>query len=352
MFCDQCGTKIEEGSAFCPNCGAPVPSQPFGGGQQGRENSQSADEGRTMAYHEDEGRTMAYHEDEGRTMAYHEDEGRTMAYHEDEGRTMAYHEDEGRTMAYHEDEGRTMAYHEDSDRTAAFRDGDQGYYGGYPEGDFGGNPSYGQDYYQQQPSRQPKNHKPWLYAVLGVAAVLFVVFIGIEVKTILDLGSEEEETVAEADSQEEEEQETDDLDEVPEETEEAVPQATPTSVPEEAPVTGAVPTSAPAPQTQSAPAGGYLDSDYIFPDSSTRELSESEFADKTEWELKVARNEIYARHGRMFDTPELDAHFRSKSWYVPSIPAAQFDDQSTLSTLEIKNATKILNYELAHGMET
>ena len=340
MFCDQCGAKIEEGSIFCPQCGAPVHS-PGSGKVPGSDRAEAFTS-------PDEDRTMAYHEDDERTMAYHEDDERTMAYHEDEQRTMAYHEDEDRTMAYHEDGDRTMAYHEDGDRTVAYRDEGRDYYGQQSGGSYGSRQPYDQNYYQQPSydNRKPGGRKPWLYASLGVAAVLFVIFIGIEVKTILSLGSEEEETVAEEDSQEADSQESDDLAEVSDGEDQVTPQATPSSTPT------ALPTATPAPQTQTAPTGGYLNNDYIFPESSYRELSESEFADKTEWELKVARNEIYARHGRMFDTPALDSHFRSKSWYVPSIPAAQFDDQSILNATELKNATKILNYELAHGMET
>ena len=342
MFCDQCGAKIGSGNKFCPQCGAPVLSQDADVFPGEQDKTEAYRDGLNERYRGNDERTAAYHEDDERTMAYHEDDERTMAYHEDDERTMAYHEDDERTMAYHEDDDRTVAYHEDG----------QGYYGrsGGSYQNYSGQSSYDQNYYGQQPGNRPsKNHKPWLYAILGVAAVLFVVFIGIEVKTILSLDSEEEETetVAEADSQEAEDQE-----EASEENaqDQVVPQATPTSTP--LPTATPIPTATPVPQTQNFSSGGYLNNDYIFPDSSYRELSESEFADKTEWELKVARNEIYARHGRMFDTPELDAHFRSKIWYTPSIPAAQFDDQSILNSVEPKNATKILNYELAHGMET
>ena len=27
MFCNQCGTQVNDGQAFCPNCGAPIGAQ-------------------------------------------------------------------------------------------------------------------------------------------------------------------------------------------------------------------------------------------------------------------------------------------------------------------------------------
>ena len=89
--------------------------------------------------------------------------------------------------------------------------------------------------------------------------------------------------------------------------------------------------------------------EYIIPDSSTRYLSNADLNPLTEWEIRVARNEIYARHGRMFKSQELTDYFKSKSWYVPSIPPEQFDN-SYLNTFEIENLKFITNYEKAHNL--
>lgn len=89
--------------------------------------------------------------------------------------------------------------------------------------------------------------------------------------------------------------------------------------------------------------------EYIIPDSSTRYLSNADLNPLTEWEIRVARNEIYARHGRMFKSQELADYFKSKSWYVPSIPPEQFDN-SFLNTIEIENLKFITNYEKAHNL--
>lgn len=46
----------------------------------------------------------------------------------------------------------------------------------------------------------------------------------------------------------------------------------------------------------------YYDEDYILPDSGTRKLTNSDLAGLDADELELARNEIYARAGRRFNT--------------------------------------------------
>ena len=58
------------------------------------------------------------------------------------------------------------------------------------------------------------------------------------------------------------------------------------------------------------------DQDYILPDSSSRILSDSEVSGLSKEELRLARNEIFARHGRKFDDAQLQSYFESKSWYT------------------------------------
>ena len=59
--------------------------------------------------------------------------------------------------------------------------------------------------------------------------------------------------------------------------------------------------------------------------------------DLTKEELRLARNEIYARHGRKFNDSTLQSYFDSKIWYRGSISPDQFDDMALLSNLERKN---------------
>lgn len=309
MFCERCGAKLENGMMYCQNCGAPVKSQNSG--------KPYGDLDKTVAYHEEEEKTVAYHEqDEDKTVAYYETAYQQPRYGKESRSREDFTEQNYDSQWYnHQSYGESEPYRE------SYR-GESGYSGG---------------------NSPKKNNKPWLYVVLGVVVTLLVVFIAFELKALLSLNSEEEETVAE--SQQADEQKDTDEDTV---ESEFTPQATPTPMPTPVPAATPVPATAPAMSST----GGYLGNDYIFPDSAVRELTEADFADKTEWELKVARNEIYARHGRMFDTPGLDSHFRSKSWYVPSIPGSQFNDTALLNSTEQKNAKKILDYELAHGMET
>lgn len=84
--------------------------------------------------------------------------------------------------------------------------------------------------------------------------------------------------------------------------------------------------------------------DYIIPDSDTRLLTEDDLRSLSDWELKVARNEIYARHGRMFASQELQDYFNSKSWYHGIIAPEAFDE-SYLSEIEKKNAELIKQVE-------
>ncbi|MCC8028237.1 MAG: BspA family leucine-rich repeat surface protein, partial [Lachnospiraceae bacterium] len=66
--------------------------------------------------------------------------------------------------------------------------------------------------------------------------------------------------------------------------------------------------------------------DYILPTSSAVYLTEADLEGLTQDELRYARNEIYARHGRKFDDAELQAYFDAKSWYSGTVESADFSD--------------------------
>lgn len=88
--------------------------------------------------------------------------------------------------------------------------------------------------------------------------------------------------------------------------------------------------------------------EYIFPDSNVRYLSESEVMAIDPSLLVYARNEIFARHGRMFDDPEIKSYFESKSWYNGTIPGAEFDSTvvNSLNDYEKANVEVIKNVEI------
>lgn len=81
--------------------------------------------------------------------------------------------------------------------------------------------------------------------------------------------------------------------------------------------------------------------DYILPFSGTRIVNNDDLTGLTPWELKVARNEIYARYGRSFVHKDLSCYFAKQSWY--SMDPDYSDD--SLSEIDVKNASTILNFE-------
>ena len=94
----------------------------------------------------------------------------------------------------------------------------------------------------------------------------------------------------------------------------------------------------------------YMNKDNILDFSSTREVTNSDLANLSLAELRIARNEIFARHGRQFKDPLLNQWFYSKNWYL-SIPYKYAPDEfdknnpDPLSAIEQKNTNFILSYE-------
>ncbi len=78
-------------------------------------------------------------------------------------------------------------------------------------------------------------------------------------------------------------------------------------------------------ETEDVHACGTLKDDYILPDCATRYYTKDEIDGLTLEEIYVARNEIYARHGREFKTEELAEYFSEKSWYNPVYTPEEFD---------------------------
>ncbi len=86
------------------------------------------------------------------------------------------------------------------------------------------------------------------------------------------------------------------------------------------------------------------DEDYVLPESSTRRLTDADLEGLTKEELRLARNEIYARHGRLFKDNELQAYFNSKEWYKGTIAPDAFPE-SLLSDIEKANIYLIKEHE-------
>lgn len=72
-------------------------------------------------------------------------------------------------------------------------------------------------------------------------------------------------------------------------------------------------------------------------------LAESDLFGKSKWELKIMRNEIYARKGYLFSTPEMKSYFENQNWYKPI-----YDNKSieqNLTYIEKQNIYLIKSFE-------
>lgn len=95
-------------------------------------------------------------------------------------------------------------------------------------------------------------------------------------------------------------------------------------------------------QTETKPSNN----DYILPQSNSRLLTSSDIAGLDIREINYAKNEIYARHGRLFNSAELQNYFNSKSWYRGTISPEKFNN-SLLSDIEQKNAEFLADIEFS-----
>ena len=86
------------------------------------------------------------------------------------------------------------------------------------------------------------------------------------------------------------------------------------------------------------------ENEYVLPDSAKRKLKKSDLKGLSKEELRIARNEIYARHGRMFDDKKLQKYFDSQSWYEGTVPASEFSED-VLSSVKKKNVAFIRQFE-------
>lgn len=86
--------------------------------------------------------------------------------------------------------------------------------------------------------------------------------------------------------------------------------------------------------------------DYIFPNSNSAYLAESDLAGMSNWELYLARNEIFARLGRQFKNADLQNYFSSKSWYQGVYPPDEFESRGPkLNADEKSNSELIISLE-------
>lgn len=87
---------------------------------------------------------------------------------------------------------------------------------------------------------------------------------------------------------------------------------------------------------------------YLLPGSDSSYITMEDLKGFTAEECRIARNEIYARHGRKFDDEELQAYFDSKDWYHGTIEPDEFKEEM-LNEYEFVNRDTIVEYEKKSG---
>ena len=134
------------------------------------------------------------------------------------------------------------------------------------------------------------------------------------------------------------------------------PSPSPTPTPTQDSFWGTEPTEAPSDVGDSEEFEDFDDADediedddtYIFPNSDTEYLTKSDLSGMSKSEINLAKNELYARHGRKFKSKELQEYFESKDWYVPKYSPIQWDkkgDTFFFNKYEIKNRDLLKKYE-------
>lgn len=83
------------------------------------------------------------------------------------------------------------------------------------------------------------------------------------------------------------------------------------------------------------------ESNGLYPNASDHLLTGDEVSNMSQQELRIMRNEIYARHGFIFQKEDMKQYFGSKSWYKPLYTNVD----NLLTEIEKKNIVLIKQYE-------
>ena len=123
-----------------------------------------------------------------------------------------------------------------------------------------------------------------------------------------------------------------------------------TPAPTVAPVATPKPTATPRPVAYAYLVNQYTSKDsdnqivFVLAKSNSRYFTSSELQSLTKEQLRFARNEIFARKGVKFTSTDLQLYFNSRSWYVPTRNAADFEDKD-LNAYELANVKLIQSVE-------
>lgn len=86
---------------------------------------------------------------------------------------------------------------------------------------------------------------------------------------------------------------------------------------------------------------------YLFPSNSSY-ISEDFLRTRTQSEVRLILNEIYARHGYSFESREFSLYFGSKQWYIPMGKSMQACE-AEFNNYERVNKETIVKYEMSRG---
>lgn len=89
--------------------------------------------------------------------------------------------------------------------------------------------------------------------------------------------------------------------------------------------------------------------EYIFPDSDKRYLSDEEVRSVSAEELRIGRNEIFARHGAIFESEDLQVYFSERPWYSGKIPVSEINLETEFNDFEKRNIELIKSIENETG---
>lgn len=89
---------------------------------------------------------------------------------------------------------------------------------------------------------------------------------------------------------------------------------------------------------------------YFLPEADSVQYEREELEKLTVWELYLARNEIYAKHGRLFiQHSDLNDYYMGKNWYAPRYTYEEFAELDArspqLNVYEMYNVNAMLEIE-------
>ena len=204
-----------------------------------------------------------------------------------------------------------------------------------------------------RPPQRPKKQKGKKGIVISICCVWSVVLILAGVILYLELHRSPSHPASEANLQSEPQESVPETFQ-PQASSEAETEPSETQPPETEPATE--PSTTEPSEKQYHFTYNYVDFDvpesgYILPDSSTRLISESELYSLTEHQCCLARNELFARHGRKFTMPEIAEYFNAMDWYQGTVEGAAFDANidAYLNAVERENLKTIREYEKKMG---